>query len=646
MMLFKQQQSILTFDSDIAIIESVSETNVNLNVKLNCTNSNANIVVVLSPYGQATPTTVHGVDNVNQLFVSPLVQFYNAIAFPVSTLNTNQIINEIDTKISGSIYNFIMQGADDVRLIASKCVNAIGDNLLSAVQKTKINSHTHEATFSIPISLLYTAIKISAYASVDNETIATISSEINLLDRIVELQQKLNNPIIKVRKTNDSFFVLTNATQTNPVNIYTKQVGSNLNSDYDTLTIDSSEQELNFIKSKFNAMILIASTTDRKLEKSSGVRVNLPSIRPLNLNANVFIMPNDSGVEINLKNIINTELVTIRKKHNNITSIIGPELVNNRENISILDAPSIGETIYEITLQSGSNTNVIPQQNIVIDGNNFTPSAQVTNIKTTADNSGFITQFDLNSPIQFGDATIARNLINSNASANLFSNELLAQRDLYDFIPVFGISRINKDTGDIVDVGAFQSGTFVDTVIDASIKNIRYVVNMSLRDPRSLLTVAKTVVSGSQPYTYDASIFKHPFALNNGTLVNATSKNLRHPTADSLIGSSIKSTIVDVSFEQSNAGIITVSANRLTKKTVLIKIDDNLFYTRDGYVVIACYDNKKFELVGFVNSFDTSTHKIYHEVNSTNTSIIYGIAVINKNFNIDDYIVGPIVTIT
>lgn len=646
MMLFKQQQSILTFDSDIAIIESVSETNVNLNVKLNCTNSNANIVVVLSPYGQATPTTVHGVDNVNQLFVSPLVQFYNAIAFPVSTLNTNQIINEIDTKISGSIYNFIMQGADDVRLIASKCVNAIGDNLLSAVQKTKINSHTHEATFSIPISLLYTAIKISAYASVDNETIATISSEINLLDRIVELQQKLNNPIIKVRKTNDSFFVLTNATQTNPVNIYTKQVGSNLNSDYDTLTIDSSEQELNFIKSKFNAMILIASTTDRKLEKSSGVRVNLPSIRPLNLNANVFIMPNDSGVEINLKNIINTELVTIRKKHNNITSIIGPELVNNRENISILDAPSIGETIYEITLQSGSNTNVIPQQNIVIDGNNFTPSAQVTNIKTTADNSGFITQFDLNSPIQFGDATIARNLINSNASANLFSNELLAQRDLYDFIPVFGISRINKDTGDIVDVGAFQSGTFVDTVIDASIKNIRYVVNMSLRDPRSLLTVAKTVVSGSQPYTYDASIFKHPFALNNGTLVNATSKNLRHPTADSLIGSSIKLTIVDVSFEQSNAGIITVSANRLTKKTVLIKIDDNLFYTRDGYVVIACYDNKKFELVGFVNSFDTSTHKIYHEVNSTNTSIIYGIAVINKNFNIDDYIVGPIVTIT
>jgi len=79
---------------------------------------------------------------------------------------------------------------------------------------------------------------------------------------------------------------------------------------------------------------------------------------------------------------------------------------------------------------------------------------------------------------------------------------------------------------------------------------------------------------------------------------------------------------------------------------IAIKIDDNLFYTRDGYVVIACYDNKKFELVGFVNSFDTSTHKIYHEVNSTNTSIIYGIAVINKNFNIDDYIVGPIVTIT
>lgn len=646
MMLFKQQQSILTFDPDIAIIDSISESNINLSVKLNCTDLSANIVVVLSPYGQSTPTTVHGVDNVNQLFVSPLVQFYNAIAFPISTLNKNEIMNEIDTKISGSIYNFIMQGANDVNLVAAKCVNAIGDNLLSAVQKTKINYHTHEATFSIPVTLLYTAIKISAYASVNNETVATISSEINLLDRIIELQQKLNNPIIKVRKTNDSFFVLTNATQTNPVNIYTKQIGSNLNSDYDTLTIDSSEQELNFIKSKFNAMVLIATTTDRKLEKSSGVRITLPSIRPLNLNANVFIMKNDSGIEINLKNIINTELVTIRKKHNNIISIIGPELVNNRENISILDTPNIGETIYEITLQSGSNTNVIPQQNIVIDGNNFTPSAQVTNIKTTANNSGFITQFDLNSPIQFGDATIARNLINANASANLFSNELLAQRDLYDFIPVFGITRINKDTGVIVDVGAFQSGTFIDTVIDTSIKNIRYVINMSLRDPRSLLTVAKTVVSGSQPYTYDASIFKHPFALNNGTLVNAASKNLRHPTADSIIGSSIKSSIVDVSFEQSNAGIITVSANRLTKKTVLIKIDDNLFYTRDGYVVIACYDNKKFELVGFVNSFDTSTHKIYHDINSTNTNIIYGIAVINKNFNIDDYIVGPTVTIT
>jgi hypothetical protein len=80
-------------------------------------------------------------------------------------------------------------------------------------------------------------------------------------------------------------------------------------------------------------------------------------------------------------------------------------------------------------------------------------------------------------------------------------------------------------------------------------------------------------------------------------------------------------------------------------KSVAITITDQLHETRVGYVVIALSADGKFELVGYVNSFNSRV-VIYHNVSIIPDTLTYAIAAVAPDMSVDAFFVGPSLVLT
>jgi hypothetical protein len=154
------------------------------------------------------------------------------------------------------------------------------------------------------------------------------------------------------------------------------------------------------------------------------------------------------------------------------------------------------------------------------------------------------------------------------------------------------------------------------------------------------------VTGSGQAYSYEAAVFRHPYALDDGIIVETQSRALKHPELDALVGATLAPSIIDVSFDQADIGTVSLTARRISIGTVLLQIDDNLHDERDGYVIIAAYGDGTYELVGYVNALFVSTHRAYHDVTQLPASVTYGMAIVNKSLTIERFITGPTVTLT
>ena len=650
MIKFIQQQTTLRFDADPIVISSFSDDSVYATVRLFCADPTALVSVgVMLPGTPTLPLT--------QMVASPAAMRVN-FQIPYAQVTATQVSASATVarhptpllpNTSGSIVQAVLRGDDDVMLVGSKCAAVIGDQLNAASRMTAVPVHTHEASIVIPLNNVAMPVRLTATAMNAGVAIAMIATEVSLLDRLSQLSGRIDDPTVSVRTVAGATVVLTDATQATPIDLYVREVG--LTAELDTfvpLALGLREAELRFSRATMNAAILIAMRSDDRTGRSAGKRMTLASQLPDAPSARLIALRSMSGIDVNVNNIVNVDAVTVTRSSLGASLTLGPELVNSRTTLSFADDPGAGTYEYVAKLIGGTNVRVLPPVTVSLRGDPFTPRPLVANVITTTTNAGFVTKFDIMSPLQLGDASSAKTLIIGAGDAGLYANELQLQRSNYDPMPIFGVVRIDRDTGDTMDLGVVSSGTFSDTVpTELGLEHVRYVVSMALRDPLSLLPGTLAVITGSgTTYSYEPAVFRHPYALDGGTLVETHSRSLQHPELDSLVDATLTPSIVDVSFDQALIGAVSLTARRLSVSTVVIQIDDSSHAERDGYVVIAGYGDGTYELVGYVNALLTSTHRIYHDIMSVPASVTYGAAVLSKTLLIERFIVGPTVTLS
>lgn len=649
MIKFTQPQAVLRFDADPIVISSIVDDQVNATVRLICTDSTTIVNVGISPPGAPTLPTTQNAPAPGALRVSFTPPYISVIAQPIKPPLIARSSTRIVPNPSGSIILTVLHGGDDTTVTAARCAAAIGEQLTAASRAAAPSTYTHEAQVVIPMQNIASPVRMTATAMVGNVAVAMIAAEASLLDSVAQLLHRVDDPIVKVRTVAGATIVTTDADVDHPVDVYLREVGQTTESSaYVPLSLDMRDPELRFSKSTANAAILVTLRGDGQTNRSSGKRLALASGVPARPDARLVLMPGTAGVDVNVINIVNADVVIVMRMTLGDVITLGPTLVGGRDSVSFVDTPPAGTHVYVVKLISGTNVRNLPAVTFSVRGDPFTPRPIVSSVTTTTAQAGFVTRFDIASPLQFGDATSARSLISGVGDANLYAAELADQRSNYDPLPVFGVVRIDRDTGNAVDLGVVPSGTFSDTVPAAlGLEHVRYVVTMALRDPLSLLPGALTVVTGSgQAYSYEAAVFRHPYALDDGTIVETQSRALKHPELDALVDATLAPSIVDVSFDQADTGTVSLTARRISIGTVLLQIDDNLHDERDGYVIIAAYGDGTYELVGYVNALFVSTHRAYHDVTQLPASVTYGMAIVNRSLTIERFIIGPTVTLT
>jgi hypothetical protein len=516
MIKFIQQQATLRFDVEPIVVSAIVEDRVHAIVRLTCIDPSAIINVGILPQGTPILQTTQAAPSPASLRVSFQLPYISVTATPVSTTASTKPIVPIVPNASGSIVLTVLAGGDDVGVVAAQCAAVIGDQLIAASRAVVPQLHTHEASVIIPLQNIATPVRMTATATINGNAIAMVSVETSLLDSVSQLANRIVDPNVKLRTSAGMFTIMTDADREHPVDVYLREVGQTANSNaYVPLSLDMRDPELRFNKAATNAAIIVALRGDGLTNRSSGKRITIASQAPLQPDARLVVMHGITGIDVNVINIVNVDVVTVTRTTLGDVTTLGPTLVGGRSSISFTDMPSAGIHTYVVELISGTNVRRLPAVTFSVRGDPFTSYPLVSNVVTSTSQAGFVTRFDIASPLQRGDASSARTLISGVGDAGLYAAELADQRSNYDPLPIFGVTRVDRDTGNAIDLGVVPSGTFSDTVpASFGLEHVRYVVSMALRDPLSLLPDALTVITGSgRAYSYKAAYWSKMFGI-------------------------------------------------------------------------------------------------------------------------------------
>ena len=644
MIKFKQTQSAIEFANNPIVIIRTENNDVLLSVRVRASADHI-IKVKLTEQTQDAVLTTQSVSDAIQLNVKEQIIFDESTARSVqsvSNIDTRQIVSATDSQ--NTIID-MMTGGDGLRSIAAQAISAIGDAMreVSSVVNAS-DAYTHEAVLRISQDDIQNNVSVTAYALRDDVLIGSVTMQASLLKQFSLVSNKIDNPKCEFRMSADVPVLSVNA-RDNLTFIYKREIGRTALQNFDLIAKNYGDAEIRFDKSLSNICEIVVVASDAAENAySSGTRL---VIKPQNkthfADAKFIVLRAEEGFDLCVKDIFNVNFVKFSRIINGIKTIIAIEKIEHgQRSITINDSLVFQDVCeYGVELQSGGNSVSLPCQTVSAFGSQIAyAQPKLTNLSTSITNDGLLTSFVIEPTARSGDASVARSIINSDASSNLFNSEIATQRAEYDQAMLFSVLRIDRDTGDETDLGVVSSGSFKDAMPLSTIsRNFRYAVYTTRRDPESLLQFVK-FVSGSQPYSYYPATYRHPYALHDGVIVKQESRSLRHPFIDAAIGLSSKPVIADVTFQPAEGGDISISAERVSVKSVLLTITDQLHETRVGYVVIALASDGKFELVGYVNSFRSRVN-IYHNVSIVPDTLTYALAALSPNMSVDVFVVGP-----
>jgi hypothetical protein len=649
MIRFTQPQSVIEFANNPVVIMSITDNDVILSVRVKA-DPNYVIKVRVSELRDDHSATTQTVSTQTDLFVKDLTIFDEAIAkiaYSHTNIDTRQSISFDSSK---NTITDMLTGGDGLNSIAQQTVAAVGDAMRDVIAiATPSDVYTHEAIMHISQDEIQNPLSVVAFVTKDDVLIGSVALEVSLLRQYSLLANKIDNPKCSFRISADTP-TLSVESPNNLLFVYKRELGRTIIQNFDLIAKSYNNAEITFDKSLTNICeIVIVAADASENAYSSGTRfVIKPHNKTPLADAKFIVLRSESGFDLCVKNLFNVDSVTFIRKINNIKTIISSEkIAQGQQSITINDNIFIDSVCqYYVELHSGSNVIKLQSQIVAPFGSlvNYA-KPKLSNLTTTISSEGLITSFDIEPAQLSGDASIARTIIKSDASSNLFDVELAQQREAYDHVTLFSVLRIDRDTGEEIDLGVTSSGSFTDIMPTSTVsRNFRYAVYTTKRNPESLLQFIK-FVSGSQPYSYYPAIYKHPYALQDGIIVKQDFRSLRHPFVDAAVGLSSIPAVADVTFQPADGSNISISAERISVKSVAITITDQLHETRVGYVVIALSADGKFELVGYVNSFKSRV-VIYHNVSIIPDTLTYAIAAVAPDMSVDAFFVGPSLVLT
>lgn len=644
MIKFKQTQSAIEFANNPIVIIRIEDNIVLLSVRVRASSDHI-IKIKLTEQIQDTVLTTQSVSDVLQLNVKEPVVFDEVTAKFVQALPSIDTRQLVSSAYPQDAILDMLTGGDGLRAIASQMIVAIGDTMRDVASVAdQADAYTHEAILRISQDDIQNNVSITAYALVDDVMIGSVVMQASLLRQFLLVSNRIENPKCEFRVSAESPILRTVA-RDNLLFVYKREIGRTALENFDLIAKNYNDAEIRFDKSLSNICeIVVVSSDATENAYSSGARL---VIKPQNktplADAKFVVLRSDAGFDLCVTQLFNVNFVTFSRIINGIKTVITTEKIEQGQRSITINDDFAFENVCEYCaeLHSGSNRIKLPRYAVSAFGSQIVyAQPKLTNLTTSITHDGLITSFNIEPTSPSGDATIARSIINSDASSNLFNSEIATQRAEYDQIVAFSVLRIDRDTGAETDLGVVSSGSFVDLMPASTIsRNFRYAVYTTRRDPESLLQFVK-FVSGSQPYSYYPAMYRHPYALYDGIIVKPESRQLRHPFTDAAAGLSSKPVIADVTFQPADGGDISISAERISVKSVLLTITDQLHASRAGYVVIALASDGKFELVGYANSFNSRVN-IYHDVSLIPDTLTYAIAALSPNMRVDAFVVGP-----
>jgi len=130
---------------------------------------------------------------------------------------------------------------------------------------------------------------------------------------------------------------------------------------------------------------------------------------------------------------------------------------------------------------------------------------------------------------EFGFSEI-RKALGSAQQANLFSKDILEDRDKFESLINFLVERKNTKTGELESFGTYNTGEFVDNASVRSEKNIKgidpgveyvYTITALLSSPETLFPTLKRPdvdIKSLLPFARKVSKFRNPLSINKSTL--------------------------------------------------------------------------------------------------------------------------------
>lgn len=233
-----------------------------------------------------------------------------------------------------------------------------------------------------------------------------------------------------------------------------------------------------------------------------------------------------------------------------------------------------------------NNGSVIDSTNITlqkyIPKTNGGIAIDIANFEVIKSNQSVDVRFNVKSSIvgeSFDDIHLA---LKKQGLEEYFADELLLERDKLQSLIAHSITRINLTTGQKEDFGTFTGTTFVDSY-EGEKKSVsrlkqgfryRYIVSTLIRKAETMfekLYRTEQDKSTGKFYSFKPSVFRHPLALSEGTLTTKESLIKNHAEDDFSFGYVGNTKEIDVAFEVPLTKISDVFAQRIDRRTNIVK---------------------------------------------------------------------------
>lgn len=187
------------------------------------------------------------------------------------------------------------------------------------------------------------------------------------------------------------------------------------------------------------------------------------------------------------------------------------------------------------------------------------------------------TTFSITSEIIPGQIDLVKNALASQGLTE-YADAIQADRSQLQKLFSYKVERFNMVTGELEDFGVIREPSFSDLKYQKNslVKPIeagaryQYKVITYLRATDSLLSSIRTTVSGSRGYTYQPFKWKHPLALNQGTLSTPESRKRNFAESDFTFGDVVDITTTTVSLADNIPIVEQAVASKISNSKVLI----------------------------------------------------------------------------